>query len=266
MLNVDSARPDSCVKTPPFAALPHDLAGDPRLSPTDVRILLALLYWARDKPTCWPSDRSIGSRVGRCPGTVQRRLRRLQALGLIDRQPGDNRTGRVIVLRWRAAPRARVLEGPEPPARDEGRREEKTRPESSPPVGPPPAEDEPSAAEVAGWLELPATDPRHRLAVHMRAYPRIPAHTLPQPPAQPIQPPPVGHDGGGRGDLRVPARPVTGQAVHPRRQSLPVAQTARPAWITTLFAVPVHPPLAKEQREVKPGALPRRPPPRRPSQ
>src|SRR5262245_54577883 len=89
----------------PFAQLPHDIAADPRLTPTDVRVLLALLYWARGKPSCWPSDRSIGLRVGRSVGTVQRSLRRLEALGLIDRRKVDsNPTGRELVLRWRATP------------------------------------------------------------------------------------------------------------------------------------------------------------------
>src|SRR5688572_8567183 len=86
-------------KSPPFAALPHDIAGDPRLSPVDKCVLLALLYWARDKASCWPCDRSIGSRVGRSVQTIQRALRRLQGLGYIDREKVEpsvlNRTGRI---------------------------------------------------------------------------------------------------------------------------------------------------------------------------
>src|SRR5215218_7848999 len=98
------AEPGGC-KAPPFAQLPHDIAADPRLTPVDTRVLLALLFWARDKPACWPCDASIASRVGRSVSTVQRALRRLQDLGLVLReqvpQSDANRTGRVLRLRWR---------------------------------------------------------------------------------------------------------------------------------------------------------------------
>ena len=77
--------PSRAVQAPPFAAIPHDIAADPRLTPVDVRVIAALLFWARDKAACWPCDRSIASRVGRSVPTVQRALRRLQALGLVDR-------------------------------------------------------------------------------------------------------------------------------------------------------------------------------------
>src|SRR3954447_21327148 len=91
-------------KAPPFAQLPHDIAADPRLTPVDVRVIAALLFWARDKASAWPCDASIASRVGRSVSTVQRSLRRLQALGLVGREkvePCDaNRTGRVLRLRW----------------------------------------------------------------------------------------------------------------------------------------------------------------------
>lgn len=95
----------------PFAALPHHIAGDPRICPCDKAVLLSLLYWARAKDHCWPSDRSIGHRIGRSPATVQRALRRLEQLGLIAREQTDsNRTGRIIRLLWRA----RSDEGPPP--------------------------------------------------------------------------------------------------------------------------------------------------------
>ena len=113
------APPGEC--KPAFAQLPHSIAADPRLTPVDTRVLLALLYWTRDKALCWPCDRSIASRVARSVQTVQRSLRRLQALGLIAREkvePSDlNRTGRVIRLAWRAdhpraAPRSPVSDPP----------------------------------------------------------------------------------------------------------------------------------------------------------
>src|SRR4051812_12237949 len=88
--------------TRPFAQLPHDIAADPRLDPTDVRVLLALLYWTRGKDHCWPCDRSIGARVGRKRATVQRHLRHLAALGYVTREKTDaNPTGRLLRLPWR---------------------------------------------------------------------------------------------------------------------------------------------------------------------
>jgi DNA-binding Lrp family transcriptional regulator len=108
----------------PYGALPHDLTADPGLSPTDVRVAAALLFWAREKALCWPCDRSIAERVGRSIGTVQRSLRRLEAAGWIVREKtSTNRTGRLIRLLWRS-PSARPLPSPalDPPpslARDE---------------------------------------------------------------------------------------------------------------------------------------------------
>ena len=88
----------------PYARVPHDIAADPRVSQTDLRVLAALLYYARDTLVCRPCDASIGQRVCRSPGTIQRSLRRLEAIGYIAReavQPSDeNRTGRLIHLLW----------------------------------------------------------------------------------------------------------------------------------------------------------------------
>ena len=86
----------------PFAALPHDIAADPRLSPTDLRVLAALLYYARQDPSCYPSDASLAARVHRHPGTVRRCLKRLEDLGYIRREfvqaTPANPTGRLIHL------------------------------------------------------------------------------------------------------------------------------------------------------------------------
>jgi hypothetical protein len=50
-------RPDPPRKTiVPFAALPHHIAADPRLTAVDIRVLAALLFFAKDKPVAWPSD------------------------------------------------------------------------------------------------------------------------------------------------------------------------------------------------------------------
>ncbi len=126
------AEPGPC-KPPPFAQLPHDIAADPRLTPVDVRVVAALLFWARDKAACWPCDRSVAARVGRSVSTVQRALRRLQALGLVHRdkvpQTDANRTGRILRLQWRIdrgvghgcpALRSSLTAGPQSPVTDEG--------------------------------------------------------------------------------------------------------------------------------------------------
>jgi DNA-binding Lrp family transcriptional regulator len=126
VLDVDCTRPAGRGKgNLPYAAPPHDLVADPRLTPTDVRVASALMFWARSKAECWPSDRTIGKRVGRSPGTVQRSLRRLEAAGWIRREKtGANRTGRLIVLAWRRAGArplpAPMIGPPAAPARDEG--------------------------------------------------------------------------------------------------------------------------------------------------
>lgn len=111
---MSAANPTTKRQPEPFAALPHHIASDPRLTPTDVRVLLALLFWARNKLVCWPSDRSIGERTGRSMGTVQRSLRKLEALGLIARDPSpENVTGRIISLRWKSPSPSHEQQGDE---------------------------------------------------------------------------------------------------------------------------------------------------------
>ena len=99
----------------PFAAIPHDIAADPRLSPTDLRVLAALFYFARADASCWPCDNSIAARVHRHPGTVRRSLRRLEDLGYIRRQPSrENPTGRLIHLTCREPDWERPRQAPVP--------------------------------------------------------------------------------------------------------------------------------------------------------
>ncbi|MDR3638669.1 MAG: helix-turn-helix domain-containing protein [Isosphaeraceae bacterium] len=182
--------------TRPFAALPHDIAGRPDVSPTEKAVLLALLFWARDKAVCWPSDSSIGQRIGRCPGTVQRALKRLEQLGLIERRKAANVTGREIVLVWR---RRATLEAPArgpllSPARDKWEKEEKSRkPRTWPAEGP-------AAAETGGETEADVAELRRMAecgdlppAVRRMAASALgrlgPAHE---------QPAPMRHQGGTR--------------------------------------------------------------------
>jgi DNA-binding MarR family transcriptional regulator len=107
-------RPDLGAKTQslPFAAIPHHIAADPRLSPTDLRVLAALLYHARANASCWASDRCLAQRCATAPdrgpasvGTIQRSLKRLEACGHIAREATpETLTGRRIWLAWRAVP------------------------------------------------------------------------------------------------------------------------------------------------------------------
>jgi len=106
----------------PFAAIPHDIAADPRLSPTDLRVLAALFYFARADASCWPCDNSIAVRVHRHPGTVRRSLRRLEDLGYIRREPSrENPTGRLIHLTCREPDWKRPRQAPVPARRRTGR-------------------------------------------------------------------------------------------------------------------------------------------------
>ena len=161
----------------PYAKLPHDLAADPRLLPIDVRLLLALVFFARDKDHCWPSDATLGGRIARARATVQRRLKHLEGLGLIGREKTDaNPTGRLLRLRWRireTPPVSRTTAAPLPPVRHElekqkerlfaspSRGERRGLPAQQAPMTP----DEIRAwyAEI-GWLDRPEGDPLRRLA------------------------------------------------------------------------------------------------------
>ena len=105
----------------PFAAIPHDIAADPRLSPTDLRVLAALFYFARADTCCWPCDHSIAARVHRHPGTVRRSLRHLEDLGYIRRLPSqENPTGRLIHLICRQPDWERPRQTPVPVRRRAG--------------------------------------------------------------------------------------------------------------------------------------------------
>ena len=105
----------------PFAAIPHDIAADPRLSPTDLRVLAALFYFARADASCWPCDNSIAARVHRHPGTVRRSLRHLEDLGYIRREPSrENPTGRLIHLTCREPDWKRPRQAPVPVRRRTG--------------------------------------------------------------------------------------------------------------------------------------------------
>jgi hypothetical protein len=94
-----------------YAALPHDLVEDTRLTSTDVRVAAELLKYARNKDHAWPCAETIGKAIGLGKRAVQLSLARLEATGWIERvwryrttTSGRPRRVRVIVLRWRSDP------------------------------------------------------------------------------------------------------------------------------------------------------------------
>ncbi|MBV8607594.1 MAG: helix-turn-helix domain-containing protein [Singulisphaera sp.] len=99
----------------PFAALPHALNEDPRLTPRAVRVAAAVLKHARDAAACSPSNRTLAAACRCCVRTVQYALAELRAAGWITLERGP--AGRVIRLAWRAAPPCNGVRDPvQPPA------------------------------------------------------------------------------------------------------------------------------------------------------
>jgi hypothetical protein len=169
----------------PFAALPHDLVGDPRLSATAVRLAAILLRYARGKPACWPSMARLAADLGRCRRSAQYALRELERAGWVATEPtAENATGRVLVLTWRprvptGAPRCtpRPQSVASPPLRavaPEVRQQEKETPTGGPgQEGPPPVADreeerirsmDDARSHYAGWLDRLPGDPLRILA------------------------------------------------------------------------------------------------------
>jgi len=213
----------------PFASLPHFIAGDPAISPTEKAVLLALLFWCRGKAVCWPSDASIGARVGRCPGTVQRCLRRLQALGLIDRRRvATNPTCRELVLRWRATPATPALDPPAPSARDESEKGEKSRTPRAGRLVTPAAEErkEPDRAELERWAS--GRDPV------LRSIGRAALAELGGRPAEGSFPPSHEDD----------------------RPAAPAPTPRSPAERSTAPPTPIHPPRRRRTSYGRPGGVP----------
>lgn len=124
--------PPSQASTKPFAMLRHDFAADPRLSDADVRVMVALMYWARDKPDCWPCVESIGKRVNKKERAVQIALKNLEHFGYIRLESdGSKKTGRRIVLSWQAdGERGEAKEGDSPRKRirDKAAKDRSTEP------------------------------------------------------------------------------------------------------------------------------------------
>lgn len=94
--------PGTCA---PFAALPHALRKDPRLSDKAVLLAAALLEYARNKTFCWPSNQRLAQDLRCSPRTVQLALAQLKVAGWVRIELGaENPTGRLIRLAWREGP------------------------------------------------------------------------------------------------------------------------------------------------------------------
>lgn len=88
----------------PFAAIPHELLRDKRLSPTSMVIAGILLVYAKDKTTCWPSVATIARELDLSRRTVQLNIRQLEAAGWIRVRPANHPTHQEYVLLWRVPP------------------------------------------------------------------------------------------------------------------------------------------------------------------
>lgn len=99
-LTKQAARGSKATATP-FAAVPHGLLADSRLTHAERLVGANLLFWAQNKAICWPTNGSIAERADIKPRSVPRALERLEAFGYVRRLPDPSKpAGRVIVLLW----------------------------------------------------------------------------------------------------------------------------------------------------------------------
>jgi hypothetical protein len=103
-----------------FASLPHSLCADLDLTDNAYRILGALMRFAHDQTSCFPSNAKLGAAAGgKSPGTVVRGLRELEDRGLIRRvinPDSQHRDG--IELTWDRIATPSISDGGPPPNLD----------------------------------------------------------------------------------------------------------------------------------------------------
>ncbi len=177
--------PDECARRagqPTYSPIPHELIEDRRLIGTDVRLVGVILKYARAKAEAWPAVATLARDLGCCPRTVQYSLRRLEAAGWIATREADNRTGRVLVLTWRAQvvappPVQPYSQGLPKAVAPQWKNQGKEKVSAPPPEPRGPADtrrrapDRPLSPDQAmaqyadcGWLDLPASHPLRRIA------------------------------------------------------------------------------------------------------
>ncbi len=101
-------RPDSGAKTQslPFAALPHALRKDPRLrgKHTAVTLAAALLEYACERASCYPTNARLAADLGCSQSTIRANLALLRDAGWVRVELGPHQpNGRRIWLGWRGA-------------------------------------------------------------------------------------------------------------------------------------------------------------------
>lgn len=123
----------------PFAAIPHAVYADRRLTPGDRDLLAVLTRYARNKPTCWPSNQRLSQDLRVTRRTVQARLRRLEAAGWLACKQTSRK--REIHLTWGdedddvppGQPISRPPAKPIAPKEDRNRKEKQLDQKAAPP-------------------------------------------------------------------------------------------------------------------------------------
>ena len=101
---IQKSGPAPDVNPLPFSALPHALRRDPRLKGNQTAIVLAatLLEYARNQPSCYPTNSTLAENMGVCVTTVRNALTALVRAGWIRLELGPVQpNGRTIWLCWR---------------------------------------------------------------------------------------------------------------------------------------------------------------------
>jgi hypothetical protein len=238
-----------CKTSVPFAALPHDIVSDPRLSPTDLRVLAALFYFARADPSCWPCDHSLADRVHRHPGTVRRALRRLEDLGYIRRAPTrENPTGRLIHLTCKEPDWPRPAPAPTPERRRSGGSSAGAREGRAPALADGDVivgrtqDRELGKGETSerSRPEIPPTPaaPREQPVPTAEALPPAPPAPAPQPESEPALLPDCHSEPPGPPPAEIRARPQPKPLAPP---ASPEPRAARPAFRTPSVGSPALP-------------------------
>ena len=98
----------------PFSAVPHQLRRDLKGNQTAISLAAALLEYARQESSCYPTTARLAEDMGCSQQTIRNALAALVAAGWVRVVLGsDQPNGRLIVLTWREQPR-QVSDTPQP--------------------------------------------------------------------------------------------------------------------------------------------------------